>query len=201
MARILKLKSTSVEAPDPVDQVVEKFGGGFKWAYVVEMRGIFDIAVVYNPLYTLENIEQIVVESDDWVNVTINGKTFGLQYYPGSWGGTYQFRVNDTTVRSCPKEQVAEFLVGGFDPQMERFEHYRALYKAIRDKTPNALELYKNAVKGMDWSYMMSDDSRWCRAGKWQENALIELAKLLSPEAEAHYKAEHDRYWKRVNSP
>jgi hypothetical protein len=200
MARILKLKSTSVEAPNPVDTVVEKFGSGLKWAQVIEMRDIFDIAVVYNPIYTLENIEKIGVEPDDWVNVTINGKTFGLQYYSGSWGGSYQFRVNDTTLRSCPKEQVAEFLVGSFDPQMERFKHYRSLYKAIRDKVPNALELYKQAVKGMDWSYMMSDDSRWCVAGEWQENALIELGKLLSPEAEAHYKQEHDAYWNRVNS-
>jgi len=200
MKRILSLKATAVEEPNPVDKVVEKFGGGLKWAQILEIRDIFDIAVVYNPLYTLEHIENIVMDAKEWVNATINGKTFGLQYYSGSWGGSYQFRVNDTQIRSCSKKQVAEFLVGGFDPLMERFGHYRELYKAIRDKAPNALDLYKHAVEGMDWSYMMSDDNRYYTSGMWQENALIELAKILSPEAETHYKQEHNKYWNRVNS-
>jgi hypothetical protein len=195
MARVLTLKK-----PNPINLVVQKFGGGLKGANVIEMRDIFEIAVVYNSIYTLDNIENIVMDSHEWVNVTINGKSFGLQYYSTSGSGGYQFRVNDTQVRFCSKKQVAEFLVGGFDEKMERFGSYRDLYKAIRDKAPNAFELYKEAVEGMDWSYMMSDDDRWYRSGIWQEDALLELAKMLGPEAEAHYMQEHDAYWKRVNS-
>lgn len=142
----------------------------------------------------------IVIDSYEWVNVTINGKTFGLQYFSTNRYSSYQFRVNDPLPRFCNKKQVAEFLVGGFDDAMEHFGSYRDLYKAIRDKAPNAFELYKEAVEGMDWSYMMSDDDRWYRSGLWQERTILELAKMLGPEAEHHYQAEHDKYWSKVNS-
>lgn len=213
--RRMRIKDAVLDSPEkisPVDLVVQKFGGGLNWAQVVEMRDIFDIAVVYNSIYTLENIEKITVAPDGWVNITINNKTFGLQYYTSGRCGTYQFRIDDTKVRGCSKKQVAEFLVAGFDEQMERFEHYRGLYKTIKTwqdakdepyKTlcyNIALTAYKEAVKGMDWSYMMSDDNRYYTSGIWQEKTLIELGKMLSPEAEAHYKAEHDIYWNRVNS-
>lgn len=200
MVQTYPIKAAAVKEPSPVELVVQKFGGGLKGANVIEIRDIFEIAVVYDSIYTLDNIENIVVDSHEWVNVTINGKTFGLQYFSTSSYSSYQFRVSDPSPRFCNKKQVAEFLVGDFDDQMEHFGSYRDVYKAIRNKAPNAFDLFKGAVKGMDWSYMMSDDDRSYRSGLWQERTVLELAKMLGPEAEAHYTQEHDAYWNRVNS-
>lgn len=186
-----------LKKPSPVDLVVQKFGGGLKWANVIIIRDIFKIAAAYDDSYTLENIENITVAEDEWITVTINGKTFQLIYYSYSCGGTYLFRVDG---KSCKMKQVAEYLVGGFDPKAERFKSYRKLYFAIRDNVPDAFELYKAAVKGMDWSYMMSEDPSVYRGGRWQEKALKELGKMLGSNAEQHYQDEHDKYWNRVNS-
>ncbi|MBD3195340.1 MAG: hypothetical protein GF317_09810 [Candidatus Lokiarchaeota archaeon] len=72
---------------------------------------------------------------------------------------------------------------------------YRNVYIAIKNEDPNAFELYKKAVKTIDWSYMMSDDSRYYWGGVWQEKILKKLGNMLGEKGINYYESEREKYW------
>jgi hypothetical protein len=81
----------------------------------------------------------------------------------------------------------------GTNGEESRFGQYQVVYRAIRDKAPNALVLFQKAVSGMDWTYRMSDDHHQYANGIWQDKTLTLLATLLGQEAEQWFAGEKRR--------
>ena len=179
----------TITEKNSVDIILEKYKYiGLKFGSVIEIRDIFGLAVTYNKIYQLKNIDNITIEKhQNWVKVLINNKEFEIMYV----GYGFRYRCND---KNCSKKQVVDFLVNGLDNEMESYANYRGLYKAIRDKDKNAMTLFKDAVDRFDWYYENSDDNRVYRSGVWAENTLKKLSGLLGKVAIDYFEKQQDKY-------